>query len=926
MVPLQFLSLNLTSPTHVAELNETMLTVSAKTNDNVTNPSFSFDFGDGTVTQDTLFNTAYHMYHFIGNYTLHVQVWSLCNTSMLSETANISVPKPVRILKNISLYSDPTVFGEATQFRLLIEQGSAFECLWLLGDNVNQTTSSSVPGMIILNHVYLAPATYTAYVTCKNRRSALLISETVQVQKVIVGLKILSVDPILFGAQFLVRWEIDVGTGVVYKANFSDVLLDVQKSDDETGGQAMVVQHHYKTPGEFSIHVAASNAVTKWISRTVKCVILRRVSPFTPIVFHKARDIEINETVSIWFTEVNSGSEINASFLVDFGDNSKVVVTRETFVEHSYDHHRLYIVNITANNEVSSFNTSLIIKVHKPEMRLVGAIISPIVAKVNESVTITMFFFSASDFICHWDFGDGKELMQNLQDELIYFKESDLSIKNFTNVSISKQHVFKEVGVYKVSATCQNRLSEIKAMTYATVQKEISFLHVLPITPVVFGESFFLKWTIATGTNVTFTAFLDQQELYIEHHKLYHLSKITPDIYKQAGHYNVTITAKNLVTLPMRQTHRVVIDIPVSGVCINMSYLEANVLHVGHGAHMNIFPERVPVVFEANADDGSSLQYTWSISDVSDSLRNKTVVHTFDTAGIYTVSIRVENQVSRVVSSVTFAVQKRASFLHGGLVECSSPKVVKEIVSFQIVIEILGTNSTLLIEMDNYTRYWYGNLEDYLESPRNTTVKYQGELNRHTELNHVYTVQGIYTIKASLGNAVSRSSTTCQVEILTRPCKKPEVKLKGVGDIPEDARKFYTVDVISIEADVDVFCPESKQSRYEWKIFQHNAKTGAFEHFHDVLSNKKASMQELQIQRRTLPVGLFRLRLTVSMVEEELNDFLSVAEGYISVIQSPLIAKISGGSEIRRGFGSILSIDGLSSYDPDVGPGKYTGI
>lgn len=85
-------------------------------------------------------------------------------------------------------------------------------------------------------------------------------------------------------------------------------------------------------------------------------------------------------------------------------------------------------------------------------------------------------------------------------------------------------------------------------------------------------------------------------------------------------------------------------------------------------------------------------------------------------------------------------------------------------------------------------------------------------------------------------------------------------------------------------------------------------------------------MQELVIKRRSLSVGLYRLILTIGMVEEELKDFASIAEGFIQVLQSPLIAEIAGGSEIRRGYGPILTIDGINSYDPDIGLGNHSGI
>lgn len=360
-----------------------------------------------------------------------------------------------------------------------------------------------------------------------------------------------------------------------------------------------------------------------------------------------------------------------------------------------------------------------------------------------------------------------------------------------------------------------------------------------------------------------------------------------------------------------------------------MSYFEANILHAGHGTNMNIFPEKVPVVLQGTAENGTSLHYTWSISNSKDLFKNRTIMHTFCPAGIFMVSLLVENHLSRAVSVVVVAVQKRASFSHETPVECSSPKVLNEVVTVKTTIKNLGTNSTLRIDVDNTTSYWYGGVENYLELARDDVdiyVQYKGSLKENIILDHVYNTPGIYTIKAILGNAVAKSLRTCEVEILSRPCKKPTLKLKSVGDTPEDATSFFTADVINIEADVDVFCPESKESKYEWNIFQSNPRTGLFELFNGVPLNEEASMQEIRLKKRSLPVGLFRVSLTVGMEEEELNDFVTVAEGYIRVVRSPLIADISGGSEIRRGFGSMVSVDGKNSYDPDVGPGNYTGM
>lgn len=927
MVTLRFLSLNLTTPAHVAEVNETMLTVRASTNNNATKPTFRFDWGDGEVTQETFSNTAHHMYRLIGTYMLHVQAWSLCNTSSLYENATISVPTPVQILKNISLQSESTVFGETTQFHFFVGQGSHFKCFWLLGDHVNVTTSGNESHTIVLNHTYSAPADYTPQVTCRNRRSQVTVNTTVVVQNIITGLRIYPIPPILFGTDFQIRWGIQNGTGVSYKAHFSDVPLRVETQLHEgLYGEAWVTQLEYKTPGKFFVRVAASNAVTKWISASTRCSIFRAVSPFGPVVRHEARDIEINETIMIWFTDVNSGSETNTSYLVVYGDNSEVVATRETFVNHSYGLHGLYTVDITAINEVSSFNTSTNIKVHKPVLKLEGTRISPLVAKLYENATITIFFLQGSDFACHWEFGDGQELKQSLDDELIYFKDLDASVGTFTNVSISVEHVFKRVGVYQVTAICQNRLSDVTAVGLVTVQEEIKLFQVSPVGPVVFGETVSVHWSTASGTNVTYKACLNQHDLDIENQDLHHLSWLTPAIYKQPGKYNITITAQNLVTPLLRHTQLVPIEIPVSDVYVNMSYLEGSILHVGYGMNMDIFPEGVPVVFEATTFNGSSLQYTWSISGTLEQFEHKRIAYTFNTPGIYTATIRAGNQLSQAISNVVITVQKPASFMHGGL-ECSSPKVRNEIVTIRATIEILGTNSSLLIEVDNSTSYWYGQpTNNLIPRKHGMIMKYRGELKRTSILHHVYHTKGVYNITVSLGNDVSKSSVNCVVEILSRPCKKPQIVLKGVGDSPAAARYFFAVDVVEIEANIEIFCPESKASAYEWNIFQYNPETRLFVQFGDVVSYGEASMQELRLKRRALPLGVFRLNLTVRMVGEDLQDFFAVAEGYIQIVQSDLVAKISGGNEIRRRFGSVLSVDGLDSYDPDVGPGNYSGI
>ena len=61
-------------------------------------------------------------------------------------------------------------------------------------------------------------------------------------------------------------------------------------------------------------------------------------------------------------------------------------------------------------------------------------------------------------------------------------------------------------------------------------------------------------------------------------------------------------------------------------------------------------------------------------------------------------------------------------------------------------------------------------------------------------------------------------------------------------------------------------------------------------------------------------MGIYLVRLTVEMVGTEVFGF---NEGYIRVIESPLVARIAGGTKVERGFNKTLVFNGSLSRDPD---------
>lgn len=78
---------------------------------------------------------------------------------------------------------------------------------------------------------------------------------------------------------------------------------------------------------------------------------------------------------------------------------------------------------------------------------------------------------------------------------------------------------------------------------------------------------------------------------------------------------------------------------------------------------------------------------------------------------------------------------------------------------------------------------------------------------------------------------------------------------------------------------------------------------------------------EWNLPKRQLEYGQYRVELRVTMPDDP--EGLSIDQGYFNITES-LIAVIAGGSEITRGKGSLIELDGSSSRDPGVEPGDYS--
>lgn len=121
------------------------------------------------------------------------------------------------------------------------------------------------------------------------------------------------------------------------------------------------------------------------------------------------------------------------------------------------------------------------------------------------------------------------------------------------------------------------------------------------------------------------------------------------------------------------------------------------------------------------------------------------------------------------------------------------------------------------------------------------------------------------------------------------------------------------IDSLLIESEVILDCELSQNTLFTWSIYTNPEMA-------PVLSRNGSS--EFRITPRMLPVGDYMIRLNVSIVGTQL---FGIAQGSFQVTSSPLVALITGGTKVVRGFNRSLVFDASMSYDPDVEDQQSSG-
>lgn len=121
------------------------------------------------------------------------------------------------------------------------------------------------------------------------------------------------------------------------------------------------------------------------------------------------------------------------------------------------------------------------------------------------------------------------------------------------------------------------------------------------------------------------------------------------------------------------------------------------------------------------------------------------------------------------------------------------------------------------------------------------------------------------------------------------------------------------IDSLLIESEVILHCELSQNTLFTWSIY-------TYPEMAPLLSRNGSS--EFRITPRMLPIGDYVIRLNVSVVGIQVSG---IAQGSFQVTSSPLVALITGGTKVVRGFNRSLAFDASMSYDPDVEDQQSSG-
>ena len=155
-------------------------------------------------------------------------------------------------------------------------------------------------------------------------------------------------------------------------------------------------------------------------------------------------------------------------------------------------------------------------------------------------------------------------------------------------------------------------------------------------------------------------------------------------------------------------------------------------------------------------------------------------------------------------------------------------------------------------------------------------------------------------------------------------CPPPSVRLLGIGDKQRPLPIRRSKDFI-VQASVNKSsCNSSQTLIFAWYLYRYEVVSSGKLDIKTITLLDSKNTAEWNLRKRQLEYGQYFVDFKAAFASQPLA--FGSALGFFNITKSPLIVEISGGNKVTRGKGSVITLDGSLSRDPDVEPGDHSSM
>ncbi|XP_076028186.1 polycystin-1 [Genypterus blacodes] len=839
------------------------------------NVSVLWDFGDGSPEEQR--RNVSHVFSSSGLFTVTAQASNAVSRDTV--TLRVQVLLPVSDL-TLHLSRPYAAVGEETLITAVSGAVSTTGFYWTVD---GLTTAQQ--GSHQFRFTFPRPGVFQVRATAQNQVSRKEAAVLVEVFERIQGLQIECQS--VMKAKFIPTQEETLFTASVTKG--SSVTFDWLAAHTPTHthvtGDGQTLHLSAETHGNISVQLRASNRLGH-ASTVLSVVAVERVTSAT--VTTQSDILAMGKPVN-FSVSVVTGSDLQYFWYLNF--DLSPLQTPEPLLLHTLTHAGTCFVEVSVQNVLGCSNVTKQFEVQE-EIRGADFVIDgktrPLYISTHTAVPLRGLVHEGSHL--HWDW------------------RVDEGAKHTPGANQTFVYTFTHAGTHQVSLNVSNRLSWQTLSHSVNVQDAIKGLKMnVSKSTVCTEDKVVFKAAVTRGSNVSFSitfsnnrSIQDAKEGQIMEGQIMEGQLMEGQLMEgqitegqitegqimegqfstlslPAGTHWVTVKAQNSVSAAQVTSSLVVLE------------------RIGGLRLVNCCSEGLEAMKEiqlrAEVQSGHSVTYTWVLGlEGAEPSRaeGQEVTLSLAESGVLSVSVEASNGVCSETLKDTAAVQRPVRTVE---LLCASQSV------------FTGFPVWFTAKVDGGS-----NLSFHWEFGDST-----GSLVTNTSsANHTYRVPGTYNATIKAFNQISHVLTQLHVEVKELLCSRPQVSLVL------DKAKIFRSRPRYFETSVDLNCFAYKTT-YLWEVLRQPDCTETWTQNPVFLRNQTdVTSVGLWLPKQTLEVGRYCLVFTVSFQGTPLRVQQRVQ---VSVIHSPLVAVIKGGTRRLWPSSTDLVLDGSESQDPDVEPG-----